>query len=363
MLGRRAGVVAEAEETVAVVERSPGTSLWQPLVGSLLALLVVAAVAVSRGAVGVPLDTVWRVVLAKTSGLHIGSWPAGSEAIVWQIRLPRVVLAGLAGAALAYSGATYQGVFRNPLADPYLIGVAAGAGLGAAVAITSPLHGYWHGLSPLPLFAFAGAMIAVTVSYGVARSGGVASLGTLILAGVAVSTVASAAMSFLFLLHSDRALTIYAWLLGGFNTGTWRSCAIILPYVAAGALVVLLFGRVLNVMQFGEEQAQQLGVPVEQTKLLLLTAASLAAAAAVSVSGLIGFVGLIVPHAVRLVWGADYRRVLPLSMVLGAAFLILADMLARLVIAPRELPIGVVTALCGAPFFLALLRRRHGTIA
>jgi len=336
--------------------------LWPSLLLSLLLLLVVAALAVARGPVQIPLDTVWRVLLAHTLGVHSGSWTAGSEAIIWQIRLPRVVLAGLVGGTLACSGATYQGVFRNPLADPYLIGVAAGAGLGAAVATVLPWHGYWHGVGLLPLFSFSGAIGAVALSYSVARSSAGLPLTTLILAGVAISTLASAAMSFLFMLHNDKFLTIFAWLLGGFNTAGWRSCGLILPYVLVTVVGTLGFGRVLNVLQFGEDQAQQLGVSVERVKLFLLVAASLGAAAAVSVSGLIGFVGLMVPHTVRLIWGQDYRRVLPLSLVIGAAFLILADLFARLVIAPQELPIGIVTAFCGVPFFLFQLRRRQRAV-
>ncbi|MHB8574864.1 MAG: FecCD family ABC transporter permease [Dehalococcoidia bacterium] len=332
-------------------------SVWPSLLLMTGLLVVVVAVAVSQGPVGIPLGTVWRVLLAHTTGIRIGAWPASAEAIVWEIRLPRVVLAGTVGATLACSGAGYQGVFRNPLADPYLIGVASGAGLGAAVAIISPLRGSWHGLSPLPLFAFVGAMTTVSISYAIARSGRAIPLATLILAGVAVSALANAAMSFLFMIHNEKFLTVFAWLLGGFNASSWLTTVLVLPYVVAGSGVVLVFARILNVLQFGEEQAQQLGVPVERVKLVVLIAASLATAAAVSVSGLIGFVGLIVPHAIRLVWGPDYRRIVPFSIVLGAIFMILADLFARLIIAPQEMPIGIVTAFCGAPFFLYLLKR------
>jgi iron complex transport system permease protein len=336
--------------------------LWPSLLGAGFLLAAVIAIAVAQGPVRLPLHTVWQVLIGHIFGVHTGTVNAGADSIVWRIRLPRVVLAGMVGAALSYSGATYQGVFRNPLADPYLIGVASGAGLGAALAIIFPLHGSWHGVTPVPLFAFGGAMAAVTLSYTIARTGRAVPLMTLILAGVAISALASAAMSFLFMLHNEKFLSIFAWLLGGFNAGNWQSCFLILPYVATSAAIVLAFGRVLNVLQVGDDQAQQLGIPVERVKLLLLLAASLAAAAAVSVSGLIGFVGLIVPHALRLIWGPDYRRLLPLSMVLGAAFLVLADLFARLVIAPQEVPIGIVTAFCGAPFFLFLLKRRQRAV-
>jgi iron complex transport system permease protein len=286
-----------------------------------------------------------------------GSWPAGTDAIVWQIRLPRVLLAGMVGASLACAGATYQGVFRNPLAEPYLIGVAAGAGLGAAIAIVSPFGGSWHGLSAVPLFAFVGAIAAVAVAYGTAHSAGATPTTTLILAGVAISTLASAAMSFIFLQHNEKFLTILAWLLGGFNTASWTGCLLVLPYLVLMSVLVLGFGRALNVLQLGEEQAQQLGLRVERLKLLLLLAASLGAAAAVAAGGLISFVGLIVPHVLRLLWGPDYRRLLPLSLPAGALFLILADGASRTILRPQEVPIGVITALCGAPFFLFLLRQ------
>lgn len=341
---------------VAAWSRRP---LWPSLLGCGALLLAVAAAAVAQGPVPIPFHTVWQVLVSHLPLVHRAGASAGADAIVWQIRLPRVVLAGLVGATLGYTGAAYQGVFRNPLADPYLIGVASGAGLGAALAIVSSLGGYWHGFSPLPLFAFAGAMGAVALSYTIARAGRTVPLMTLILAGVAISALANAVMSFMFLLHSEKFATIFSWLLGGFNTAGWRDSLLVLPYVVAGGIVTIALGRVLNVLQFGEEQAQQLGLPVEAIKLLLLLFASLAAAAAVSVSGLIGFVGLIVPHAVRLIWGPDYRRVVPLSMLIGAAFLIAADLFARLVIAPQELPIGIVTAFCGAPFFLILLKRRQ----
>ncbi len=339
-----------------------GRPLWPSLLGALAVLLVVVAVAVAQGPVRIPLDTVRQVLLAHLFGVHDGTVRAGADAIIWQIRLPRVVLAGMVGAALAYSGATYQGVFRNPLADPYLIGVASGAGFGAALALVSPLHGSWHGITPVPLFAFAGSMAAVTLSYMIARTGRSVPLTTLILAGVAIAAIANASMSFLLMLHNEKFLTVFSWLLGGFNTGNWQACLLILPYVVVSGVVVLSLGRVLNVLQVGDDQAQQLGIPVERVKLLLLLAASLAAAAAVSVGGLIGFVGLIVPHMVRLLWGPDYRRLLPLSMVFGAAFLILADLFARLIIAPEEMPIGIITAFCGAPFFLFLLKRRQRSV-
>jgi iron complex transport system permease protein len=335
----------------------------RPLRGRLLIALaaVVGAilVGVSQGSADIPFTTVVRILASKTLGLGHTTWPQTWEEIVWQIRLPRVLLAGLVGATLAFSGAGYQGVLRNPLADPYLIGVAAGAGLGATIVMVSPLPYAFGTLSLVPPAAFAGAVLAVSISYGLARSGSVAPSVTLILAGVAVSAAASSVMYFLIMANHERAVSVQAWLLGGFNTATWQKVGIVLPYSLIGGAVVLASTRLLNVLQLDEEEAQQLGVPVERVKLLVIAGASLATAAAVSVSGLIGFVGLIVPHAVRLLWGFDYRRLVPMSMAAGAVFLILADVAARSVRSPDETPVGVVTALCGAPFFLWLLRRQR----
>ena len=280
------------------------------------------------------------------------------DTIVWEIRLPRVLLAALVGGTLAYSGAAYQGIFRNPLADPYLIGVASGAGLAATIVIVSPLPVTVGPVSVITLAAFGGALIAATLSYSLARVNGTTPTTTLILAGVAISAIAVSATSYLMLVNQTATLSILSWLLGGFNDSGWHKMWFIVPYVVPAAIVIYLHARLLNVMQLDEQQAQQLGVHVERTKLIVLLAASLAAAAAVSVAGIVGFVGLIAPHTVRLFVGPDYRRLLPLSALLGASFLVLADLGARTVVSPGELPVGVITAMIGAPFFLFLLRRQ-----
>ncbi len=266
----------------------------------------------------------------------------------------------IVGSALAMSGATYQGLFRNPLADPYLIGVASGAGLGAVLVLVTDLPLYVYGISLLPLAAFVGAIGAVAVAYTIARKSDGLPLATLILAGVAIASLAGAATT-LIMLRSDPDLRpVLSWLLGGFIGAKWSDSGVIILYLIPCATVILIYGRVLNVLQLDEDHARQLGVNMERTKLLLIAAASLATAAAVSFSGLIGFVGLIAPHAVRLIWGLDYRALVPMAGVVGAGFLVLADLAARTVVSPAELPVGVVTAFCGAPFFLYLLRyRRH----
>lgn len=310
------------------------------------------------GPVAIGPDEVVRSLITHLTFLDFGVAPV-ADTIVWEIRLPRVLLAALVGGTLAYSGAAYQGVFRNPLADPYLIGVAAGAGLAATLVIVGPMPATYGNVSLITLAAFGGAVVTAMLSYSLARVGGTAPTTTLILAGVALSALAVAATSYLMLANQDHSISILSWLLGGFNDSGWHKMWFIVPYTVPAAVVIFLHGRLLNVMQLDEQQAQQLGVNVERTRLIILIAASLAAAAAVSVAGIIGFVGLVAPHAVRLVVGPDYRRLLPLSALLGASFLVLADLGARTAVSPGELPVGVITAFLGAPFFLYLLRRQR----
>jgi iron complex transport system permease protein len=309
----------------------------------------------------IPPGTLTNMLLARMPGVDIPSnWPEAFSVILFQIRLPHTALVTLTGAALAGSGAAYQGLFRNPLADPYLIGVASGAGLGAVLAMASPISTQYLGLFTIPAAAFIGALLTVGTVYFLARSGGQIPITTLILAGVAVGSFASALTSFLMLRSQGELRRAIAWLLGGFSIGGWEPVWAVLPYVLIGLLILCISGHALNVLQFGDDQAQQLGISVERTKLILIAAASLVTAAAVSFSGIIGFVGLIVPHLVRILWGPDYRRLIPLSILGGATVLLIADLLARVIMSPEALPVGVLTALAGAPFFLWVLRRSRG---
>jgi len=304
----------------------------------------------------VPLELVNRLpFLSVDSGLTPTDW-----SIVWQIRAPRVVLAAIVGSTLSIAGASYHGVFRNPLVDPYLLGVAAGAGLGATIVITINRSGTssWI-IDPLPMIAFGGGLIAVFVTYLLGTTAkGERSSTSLVLAGVAVTSLATAAQTFLLQRNSDVVRQVYSWILGRLSSATWGDVRLVLPYVVFSTVVLLLHRRLLDVLRVGDEEATALGVNVPRVRLVVVIAATLGTASVVAVSGLIGFVGIIVPHAVRLVVGTSYRLVLPISLLFGAAFLILADIPGRVLDNPAETPIGVVTAFLGAPFFLLILRTR-----
>jgi len=333
------------------------------IIGLFILLMVVVILAAAIGSVPVPFSTTSGILISKLPLVELTpNWTSALETIVLEIRLPRVILAGLVGAALAIAGATYQGLFRNPLADPYLIGVAQGAALGAVIGFLLPPT--WHGLAfgIIPLLAFSGALVSTAAVYVLARVGKTLPVTTLILAGVALGALLGSIVSYLIISSGEKIHGIMFWLMGSFSLSQWSEAKIVLPYVLLGVVIILLYARPLNLMQLDEEQAQQLGINVERLKLVLLAAATLITAAAVSFVGIIGFVGIIIPHAVRLIWGADHRFLLPLSVLTGAIFLILADLIARTALAPTEIPIGVITALCGAPFFLYLLRRRKKVI-
>lgn len=331
---------------------------WWLLAG-LLAVPVSAAAGLVLGAVPLPPVAVGAELLNLLPGVELDSGLNAREiAIVTRIRLPRVVLGLLVGAMLALAGGAYQGAFRNPLAEPYLLGVAAGAGLGVT-AVVAMRDGEHIGALPVtaPLAAFAGALGAVILTYLLGMAGGRdRSPATLILAGVAVSAFLSAMQTYLLQRHLDVIQEVYSWLLGRLNGATWHDVRLLLPYAVVVTAAVLLLRRELDVLSVGDEEASGLGLHPQRSRLLLLAAASLGTAAAVSVSGLIGFVGIIVPHVVRMLVGSSYRVILPLSLLFGAAFLTLADLAARTVDIPREVPIGVVTAFLGAPFFVLVLR-------
>ena len=335
---------------------------WAAMVAACLAA---AGLAVRWGSVPVS----WADVAAAVMGGVAGAPLEGAPAIVWELRVPRVLMGLVTGAALGLCGAALQGVFRNPLADPYLMGAASGALFGATVAMVAgqalPLA--FTGLSRpgqfaymVPIAAFIGALLAVMGAVALARTAGGRRTTDLVLAGVVVSSVLTAATTYLMMRDADRVRAVFSWSLGNLATAGWPQLRAALPGAAIGSVLLLFAGRPLNAMQLGEDVAASLGLPVEPLKLAIVAAASLATASVVSQVGIIGFVGLVVPHMVRRVLGGDYRRLLPGSALGGGLLLVLADLAARVAARPTELPVGVVTTLLGGPFFLYLLKRGDG---
>jgi iron complex transport system permease protein len=329
-----------------------------PLVGGVVALVIAMVAGVAFGAAILPPGSVAAELLNLVPGVHLRSGLNQREiAIITELRLPRVVLAMLVGAMLGLAGGAYQGVFRNPLADPHLLGVAAGAGLGVTMLITFRDTEFGNLPVGTPAVAFVGAIVAVGLTYLLGGAGGRdRSPATLILAGVAISAFLAAGQTYLMQRNVDNIREVYSWLLGRLATAGWHDTLLLLPYAILSAAAILVHRRELDVLAVGDEEAAGLGLHPQRSRYILLAAASLGTAAAVSVSGLIGFVGVIVPHTVRLLAGYSYRAILPLSMLYGAAFLVLADLIGRTADSPAEIPIGVVTAFFGAPFFALVLR-------
>lgn len=321
----------------------------KPVLSSFLFLFIALLLSLAIGSVFLTPQELWQTILGR--GTEI------STSILWRIRLPRTILIALTGAALGGSGAAYQGLFRNPLADPFLIGVASGAGLGAVIAMSIQWPYSFWGLLAIPLAAFIAALLTVFIVYSLARVGQTIPTTSLILAGVAFSSFATSLTSFLMIRSTSEVRRALGWLLGGASQSGWTAILAITPYLIIGLGILIFSGHALNLMQFGDDQAQQLGLNVTRAKRIILISSSLATAAAVAFSGIIGFIGLIVPHLTRLWFGPDYKQLLPLSMLGGATALLVSDVIARVVLAPQEIPVGIITALAGAPFFLWVLRR------
>jgi iron complex transport system permease protein len=321
----------------------------KPFLSSFIFLIFAIALSLAIGSVFISPAEMWNILR--------GMGEEKFAFIVWNIRLPRTVLIALTGAALSGSGAAYQGLFRNPLADPFLIGVASGAGLGAVIAMTIQWPYSFWGLMAIPAAAFISGLLTVFIVYFLARVGQTVPTTNLILAGVAFSSFATSLTSFLMLRSTSEVRRALGWLLGGASQAGWTAILAMLPYLLIGLGILAAFSYRLNLLQFGDDQAQHMGLDVTRTKTILLIASSLATAAAVAFSGIIGFIGLVVPHVMRLWFGADYRRLIPLSIISGATALLFSDIIARIVLAPQEIPVGIITALVGAPFFLWILRR------
>ena len=348
------GALVSRRQTVASIGRARRRPLLLGL-GGIVALGVALVLGVGLGTVAIsPADTI-GILAERLLGIEVDrTWSAATETIVWDLRLPRVLTSMVVGAGLAVAGATFQGLLRNPLADPYVLGTASGAALGAAIAVVIPIRMAFLGFGLVHVLAFVGALAAVFTVYRLSRINGLSPLTSLLLTGYAVGSLLAAGLAMAMYLSGAALRQIFSYLLGGFDTSSWSQLAGAVPLVAIGSVLILLRARALNGLLLGEEAAVHLGVDVRRERAILLALASLVTAAAVAVSGLIGFVGLVVPHVVRLIVGPNARVVLPLSALGGAALLAFADLAARLL---GEIPVGVVTAVIGAPFFLFLLRR------
>ncbi|PVH27783.1 FecCD family ABC transporter permease [Pararhodobacter oceanensis] len=349
-----------APPPVAPPRRGRRLPVWAIAVSGVAVLLVSLSLAVSVGAVSIPLATVWSILINKIAPETLArDWSVGREAIVWDIRFPRAILACFVGAGLAIVGASLQAVTRNPLADPHLLGISAGGAFGAILAM---LHtGLFLGLLTVPLFAFLGALGATVLVLSVSQIASATSADRLVLAGVAVSFIVMSVANVLIFLGDPRAThTVVFWMLGGLGLAHWDQ----LLYPAAaltlcGGYLWMNAGR-LNAMTIGDETATTLGIPVARFRLTVFAVGALITGVMVAFSGIIGFVGLMIPHIVRLLTGGDYRRLLPVSALCGAVFLVWADIIARMIMAPDDMPIGIVTGLIGGVFFVWLLRRRIG---
>lgn len=329
------------------------------LTGEILILLMISALAVcavcTLGTAKLSFSDIFAVLRARLHGVAAENRTA--DIILLSIRLPRALLSYIVGAALAVSGACMQGVFKNPMAEPGLLGVSAGAAIGAAFAMILELESTFLGFGVIPVCAFIGGTLAVLLVLGISRTGGRTSTIALLLSGIAVSAFLSAMLTGLLTLNRDKMETVYLWTMGSFTASSWDKVGLALPVTILGTVLLRLLARELNAMQMGEAEARLLGVSVERLRALALGIATLVTATAVSLSGVIGFVGLMAPHAVRALSGPDHRSLIPLSALAGGLFLLFADTLARTIIMPMEMPVGVVTSFFGGPFFLILLKR------
>ncbi|NHN29269.1 FecCD family ABC transporter permease [Paenibacillus agricola] len=328
--------------------------------GGILLILLSITISLSIGTVQLPLLQVWGIIAHHLPWIGDSipvRWEASSEQIIWRVRFPRVVLGLLVGASLGIAGAAFQGVLRNPLADPYTLGVSSGAAVGASFLILFGLQFSWLGAWTVPAVAFATGVASLITVLLLSRIDGKLQMETVILSGVVMHAFLGAFVALMVSMSKQVVNEIIFWLMGSLTLRGWSYSLILLPYLVVGALVLFMFGRAMNLFSLGEAQASHMGVNVERTKLTVLIAATLVTAAAVSVSGVIAFVGLIVPHLLRMVVGPDYRLLLPLSLLGGALYVLWADTLGRVLWSPMEIPLGVVTAFLGAPFFVYLMRK------
>lgn len=304
-------------------------------------------------------DTVIVLINKMTGLLNAEADSLGAKnTIIWELRFPRSLLAFLVGGALALCGGVYQAIFKNPMADPFILGISSGAAFGATIGIILSIPASFMGLNTISLFAFAGALLAIFFVYNIAKVGKQANITSLLLCGIAVNQLLTAIISFAMLLSANEMKKIYFWTLGSFSAKGWNHVLNVVPYILIGLIIIYLFAKELDIIVLGDETAVRFGVDVEKDKRILFVVTSLVMASCVSVSGIIGFVGLVSPHIVRLIWGPSHKRLLPLSFLLGGIVLCICDTISRSIMA-SEIPVGIVTAIIGAPFFIYLLRARN----
>jgi len=330
------------------------------LIGLLIVLFLTIVVTIAIGSVGpigsgiperIPIQAIWNILIGKSR-----LWPDSYKTIIMDIRLPRILLAALVGCALAVSGAVMQGIFKNPMADPFIIGLSSGAAVGASISILFGLS-ISIGIYSTPLLAFVGAALTIFGVYFIARSKGKVRVETLLLTGIATGSFLTAITSFLMYMENEQFRFLFFWLLGGLYKASWSIVGIAFPLILLGTIIILFFARDLNAMVLGEVPAMHLGIDTESVKKILLIFSSLIAGTAVGFSGIIGFVGLITPHIMRILVGPNHRILLPASALAGAIFLIWSDTIARTILSPTEIPVGIITAFYGAPFFVYLLQK------
>lgn len=332
----------------------------------LVALIITIALSVVIGVANVTVIDSVKIIAKKIPGIgnyiDVSNIQKSHVAIIQNIRLPRVLLAFLVGYGLSIVGVAFQGLLKNPMADPYIVGTSSGAALGASIAIMLKLNKMFFGIGIVSVFAFIGALSATMIVYNMARIKGKVPVTTLLLAGIATGQFFTAIMSFLMTISSKDVSTIIFWTMGSFSSRGWNHVQVAALPVLIGTIIIYIFSKDLNIMLLGEDSAKNMGVHTEMVKKIILIISVVITAFLVSVSGIIGFVGLIIPHMVRLVIGPDHRTLIPASGLVGGIFLILADTLARTIIAPTEVPVGIITALAGGPFFIYLLRKSKRTV-
>lgn len=319
-------------------------------------LILVFIISISIGSTYIPFNKVLNILLFNESGME------SFELIIKRIRLPRIILSFMVGSGLAVAGVIFQGVIRNPMVDPYIVGISAGAGTGVTIAVITGVNWNFLGLHTLPLMAFMGAIVTVFVVYRLAITNNKLPVMTFLLAGVAMGFVLNAIQSFLMVIDADNVHKIVYWLMGSVASGGWQDIKMILPYYLVGLVPILFYLKDLNIILLGEESAQYLGVEVERIKKILIVSATLVTASVVAVSGSIGFIGLVVPHISRMLIGPDNRKLFPLAFFIGGIFLLISDNIARSLLSPLEIPVGIITALAGGPYFIYLLRKKKNEI-